>query len=140
MSQITTIDSMQVFGHTQKLKEIDLSGLTVSTLEAYTCQYANGLEKVILSAAIKTIDLGCFRGCPKLTEVHLKSTTPPNLEVGSSASSYKNFKDSPNVILYVPASAVDAYKNATGKNGFSNPEYNGAASTTEGIQAKIVGE
>jgi len=36
--------------------------------------------------------------------------------------------------------AVDAYKNATGVNGICNPTYNGAATTTEGLRALIIGE
>lgn len=140
LTQIKHLESMVTFAYVSKLKEVDLSGLTDTTLEAYTFQYASGIEKVTLSSSTQYISFGCFRGLTNLKEVHFKTTTPPPLDASDNHASYRNFKECPNVKFYVPSSAVNAYKNATGEKGFSNPEYNGAATTTSGIQAKIFGE
>lgn len=140
LTQIKHLESMVTFNSTLKLKEVDLSGLTDTTLNAYTFQYSTGIEKVTLSSSTQYISFGCFRGLTNLKEVHFKTTTPPPLDASDNHASYRNFKECPNVKFYVPSSAVNAYKNATGEKGFSNPEYNGAATTTSGIQAKIFGE
>ena len=140
LTQIKHLESMVTFSSTLKLKEVDLSGLTDTTLEAYTFQYSTGIEKVTLSSSTQYISFGCFRGLTNLKEVHFKTTTPPPLDASDDHAYYRNFKECPNVKFYVPSSAVNAYKNATGEKGFSNPEYNGAATTTSGIQAKIFGE
>lgn len=140
LTQIKHLESMVTFNSTLKLKEVDLSGLTDTTLNAYTFQYSTGIEKVTLSSSTQYISFGCFRGLTNLKEVHFKTTTPPPLDASDNHASYRNFKECPNVKFYVPSSAVNAYKNATGERGFSNPEYNGAATTTSGIQAKIFGE
>ena len=140
LTQIKHLESMVTFSSTLKLKEVDLSGLTDTTLEDYTFQYSTGIEKVTLSSSTQYISFGCFRGLTNLKEVHFKTTTPPPLDASDDHAYYRNFKECPNVKFYVPSSAVNAYKNATGEKGFSNPEYNGAATTTSGIQAKIFGE
>ena len=140
LTQIKHIESMVTFRATSKLKEVDLSGLTETSLPAYTFEDASSIEKVTLSSSMQYLSFSCFNRMPNLKEVHFKTTTPPTLDASDNHASYKNFKNCPNVKFYVPSSAVNAYKNATGERGFSNPEYNGAASTTAGIQAKIFGE
>lgn len=134
-------NSDAVFSKCEKLEEIDLSGLTCSTLSEYTIQNSKALKKVTLSSNITTIGYACFQSLSNLEEVHFKSTTPPSIKNNSSDPKYyKNFKNCPNVKFYVPSDAVKTYKNATGDNGICHPDYNGAATTTEGLQALIIGE
>lgn len=133
-------NSDAVFSNCEKLEEIDLSGLTCSTLSSYTIRYSSALKKVTLSTSITTIDYACFQVLSNLEEVHFKTTTPPLIKNDGTSSYYKNFKSCSKVKFYVPSEAVDAYKNATGVNGICNPTYNGAADTTEGLQALINGE
>lgn len=144
LTQITGFinnNSDAVFSKCEKLVEIDLSGLTCSTLSAYTIIDSKALKKVTLSSNITTIDYACFQSLSNLKEVHFKSTTPPSIKNNSSDPKYyKNFKDCQNVKFYVPSDAVETYKNATGDNGICHPDYNGAATTTEGLQALIFGE
>lgn len=144
LTQITSFinnDSDGVFSKCEKLEEIDLSGLTCSTLSEYTIQNSKALKKVTLSSNITTIGYACFQSLSNLVEVHFKSTTPPSIKNNSSDPKYyKNFKDCTNVKFYVPSDAVETYKNATGDNGICNPDYNGAATTTEELQALIIGE
>ena len=143
MTQITTLESMVTFSGTQKLKEIDLSGLTQSSLPYYTFRDSTSLEKVTLSSSITSIGLQCFQSSSTLEEVHFKSATPPTFaepDKKEYLDYYKNFKNCPNVKFYVPSNAVAAYQNATGENGICNPDYNGAATTTAELQALIIGE
>lgn len=143
LTQITSFinnDSDAVFSNCEKLEEIDLSGLTCSTLSAYTIRYSSALKKVTLSTSITTIDFACFQSLSNLEEVHFKTTTPPLLKISGTDGYYLNFKSCSKVKFYVPSEAVDAYTNATGTNGICNPTYNGAATTTEELQALISGE
>lgn len=150
LTQITGFinnNSDGVFSKCEKLVEIDLSGLssTCSTLSAYTIRNSKALKKVTLSSNITTIEFACFQSLSNLEEVHFKTNTPPSIKFEASSvptapDHYKNFKDCPNVKFYVPSDAVAAYQKATGENGICNPDYNGAATTTEGLQALIIGE
>ena len=150
LTQITSFinnDSDGVFSKCEKLVEIDLSGLssTCSTLSAYTIRNSKALKKVTLSSNITTIEFACFQSLSNLEEVHFKTNTPPSIKFEASSvptapDHYKNFKDCPNVKFYVPSDAVAAYKNATGDNGICHPDYNGAATTKEGLQDLINGE
>lgn len=144
LTQITGFinnNSDAVFSKCEKLEEIDLSGLTCSTLSAYTIQNSKALKKVTLSENITTIGYACFQSLSNLEEVYFKTDTPPSIKNNSSDPKYyKNFKDCPNVKFYVPSDAVAAYQKATGENGICNPDYNGAATTTEELQALIFGE
>ncbi len=143
LTQITGFinnDSDAVFSNCAKLEEIDLSGLTCKTLSAYTIRYSSALKKVTLSTYITTIDYACFQSLSNLEEVHFKTNTPPLIKKSGSDGYYKNFKSCSKVKFYVPSEAVEAYTNATGDNGICNPDYNGAADTTEGLQALIIGE
>ena len=150
LTQITSFinnDSDGVFSKCEKLVEIDLSGLssTCSTLSAYTIRNSKALKKVTLSSNITTIEFACFQSLSNLEEVHFKTNTPPSIKFEASSvptapDHYKNFKDCLNVKFYVPSDAVAAYQNATGDNGICNPDYNGAATTTEELQALIFGE
>lgn len=150
LTQITGFhnnNSDGVFSKCEKLVEIDLSGLssTCSTLSAYTIRNSKALKKVTLSSNITTIEFACFQSLSNLEEVHFKTNTPPSIKFEASSvptapDHYKNFKDCQNVKFYVPSDAVAAYQKATGENGICNPDYNGAATTKEGLQALIIGE
>lgn len=146
LTQITGFinnNSDGVFSNCEKLVEIDLSGISssCSTLSAYTIRDSKALQKVTLSSNITTIDYACFQNLSNLEEVHFKTNTPPSIKNNSTDTKYyKNFKNCPNVKFYVPSDAVKTYKNATGENEICNPDYNGAATTTEELQALIIGE
>ena len=141
LTQITGFinnNSDAVFSKCEKLEEIDLSGLTCSTLSAYTIRDSKALKKVTLSSNITTIGYACFQSLSNLEKVYFKTNTPPSIKNNSSDPKYyKNFKDCPNVKFYVPSDAVETYKNATGENEICNPDYNGAKTTTAELQALI---
>jgi hypothetical protein len=73
------------------------------------------LESIVLPASLKTIGSGAFNECPKLMSVYSQATTPATIE-GDPNSSYPYDRDAFNTIktkamLYVPETAVNAYKN-----------------------------
>lgn len=64
------------------------------------------LTSVTISDSITSIGYGAFYGCYSLTSITVEATTPPTL--GNNA-----FASTNNCPIYVPASAVDEYKNST---------------------------
>ena len=73
------------------------------------------LESIVLPASLKTIGSSAFNDCPKLMSVYSQATTPATIE-GDPNSSYPYDRDAFNTIktkamLYVPETAVNAYKN-----------------------------
>ena len=78
----------------------------------YNCP---SLESIVLPASLKTIGSGAFNDSPKLMSVYSQATTPATIE-GDPNSYYSTDRDAFNTIkqqatLFVPESAVDAYKN-----------------------------
>ena len=57
---------------------------------------------------VTTIGMNAFYKCPNLTRVVIDNVTPPTLGSGAFAQAYDN------LAFYVPDSAVDTYKEATG--------------------------
>ena len=78
----------------------------------YNCP---SIESIVLPASLKTIGSGAFYDCTKLMSVYSQATTPATIEGDpNSYSSYE--KDAFNTVktkatLFVPETAVDAYKN-----------------------------
>lgn len=64
------------------------------------------LTSVTISDSITSIGGYAFNVCTSLVNITVEATTPPTL--GSSA-----FANTNNCLIYVPASAVDEYKNST---------------------------
>lgn len=71
------------------------------------------MEELILPSSLTTISSGCFANCANLKRVSCAATTPPTYS-GLALSDRLPFKntDIANATLYVPASSVDAYKQA----------------------------
>ena len=55
-----------------------------------------------------------FRYCTSLTSVTVKSATPPTLGFGVF------YNGSSNLVIYVPAESVDAYKSASGWSTYAD--------------------
>ncbi len=87
----------------------------------YNCP---SLESVVLPATIKTIGAGAFNSCSKLMSVYSLATTPGTIE-GNPDSWYGYDKDAfydikLTATLYVPETAVDAYKEKARWQEFTN--------------------
>ena len=72
------------------------------------------LTGVTFGTGIRSIPRYTFRGCAALRNVEMRRATPPTI-------SEHLFDDCPNLAhIYVPASAVNAYKTATGWSAYAN--------------------
>ena len=72
------------------------------------------VENVVLPETLTSIGDGAFSGCSSMLQVVLKGKTPPTLSSNSHAFDGSTCK------IYVPASAVNAYKTATGWNKYAS--------------------
>ena len=72
------------------------------------------LTGVTFGTGIRSIHRYTFRGCTALRNVEMRRSTPPSI-------SEHLFDDCPNLAhIYVPASAVNAYKTASGWSAYAN--------------------
>lgn len=72
------------------------------------------VENVVLPETLTSIGDGAFSGCSSMLQVVLLGKTPPTLSANSHAFDGSTCK------IYVPASAVNTYKNATGWSKYSS--------------------
>jgi hypothetical protein len=97
-----------VFGGCESLKKAEFEegfeGLAIDFFMDCT-----RLTDVIFPTSLKTFTR-TFSGCLNLTNVYMKSMTPP-AEGLSKSEIKKYFSDSYNVTIWVPMSAVETYKN-----------------------------
>lgn len=68
----------------------------------------SGLTEASISMDVNTIYGGAFQDCPNLKRVNLYAITPPSLN-----SNRTPFSGSTNCLIYVPCSALDAYRNSS---------------------------
>ena len=105
---IVTVLGTTSFVYNTTLKTINLP-VDLTTIESFTLSNCSQLETLILSNKFKKAGGYFCEKCPKLKNITCHATEPPAL--GSQP-----FNDTPvaNITLKVPASAVEAYKNADG--------------------------
>lgn len=72
------------------------------------------VENVVLPETLTSIGDGAFSGCSSMLQVVLNGKTPPTLSSNSHAFDGSTCK------IYVPASAVNTYKTATGWNKYAS--------------------
>lgn len=72
------------------------------------------VENVVLPETLTSIGDGAFSGCSSMLQVVLLGKTPPTLSSNSHAFDGSTCK------IYVPASAVNTYKNATGWSKYAS--------------------
>ena len=101
----------------------------------FTC---SSLETVTLGSGLETIEQNVFEGCADLKEIISLNTVPPT--VGSDNFTIQQYVD---VMVYVPAEAVDTYRNAAGWRDFFSIQAIesagvGNVGVTDGVQVKVV--
>ena len=77
-----------------------------------TFGYCMNLKEVVIPSNVTTVAEGAFYGCNSLKKVYCKPTTPPTL--GDANFYYENHGSGApltDYVIYVPKSALNAYKN-----------------------------
>jgi len=83
---------------------------SVTNVAYKTFAYCTSLTTITVPASVTRIGEYAFRGCSSLTAIIFDSTVPPTLNTIQVPTAI--FDDTNNCPIYVPASAVDTYKEA----------------------------
>ena len=119
-SSLTSIEipnSVTSIGHTAFYKCTKLTFITipnsVTSIGDCTFEYCSGLKSVTIPNSVTSIGSSAFRNCSGLTSVTCEATSVPSIE-------YDVFSNVPQsrATLYVPASALKAYKTSPYWNEF----------------------
>lgn len=99
----------------------DCTGLTsvtigngVTSIGQYAFKNCTDLTSVTIGDGVTSIRQYAFQSCTGLTSVTIQATTPPTL--GNNAL----LKTNANLVIYVPAESVEAYKAASGWSSFAS--------------------
>ncbi len=78
----------------------------VTSIADYTFNQCSSLTSVTIPDSVTTIGKNSFYNCSGLTSITVEATTPPTLSSGAFT------KTNENLVIYVPAESVEAYKAA----------------------------
>ena len=109
---VTTIGNY-AFTHCYKLSSVTIPE-SVTSIGIYAFRNT-AITSVVIPANISSLSQGTFENCPNLASITCKAETPPS--VGHSETFYNVNRSIP---VYVPVSAVAAYKEAEGWKEFTN--------------------
>lgn len=112
-STVTVIKDYAFRGCTA-LASIVIPSSVTGTLGSEAFLSCTSLSSVDIPSGINLIGASCFQLCTALTSLTVRATTPPT--VGYSAFNNMN----QNVVIYVPAESVDAYKAASGWSTYAS--------------------
>lgn len=94
-----------IFDGCINLKEVRLSE-TTTRIDAYAF-FNTGIEKITIPKSVTNFHIGTFYGCDQLEVVTIKST-----QIKANHSDYyKHFGNCPLRVIYVPAEALNYYRN-----------------------------
>lgn len=110
-SGVTTIGDSTFWGCSGLTSVVIPSGVT--SIGSYAFNNCSSLTTVNIPSRVTTIGDFAFYTCTSLTSIICNATTPPTCGV----SAFYGTNDCP---IYVPASAVDAYKSATNWSRYSS--------------------
>ena len=89
-------------------------GNSVTKIGNNVFQSCSKLETVVVPSTVTQIGNQAFRYCSKLTSLTIQRTTPPTLGTNALQGT------SANLVIYVPAEAVDTYKAASGWSTYAD--------------------
>ncbi|MBR1576403.1 MAG: leucine-rich repeat protein [Bacteroidales bacterium] len=103
-ANLTTI-AMYAFQNCTALESVSLPE-KLTTINMYAFDGCSGLKDVSISTGITMINMYAFSKCPSLDWVQIERTTPPTV----MSNSFQLNADQDPYPIYVPDSAVEAYK------------------------------
>ena len=95
------------------LKEAIISN-PLTNIVSYAFYGCSSLTDATIQDSVASIGNNAFEHCNSLTSVTMQSTTPPTLGVNAFNNTHSTLK------IYVPSESVDAYKNASGWDAYSD--------------------
>lgn len=101
-NSIKTIKESAFYSCTS-LSSIEMPGVESINQSAFA--YCHIIESLNLPESIKALGVRAIEGCFNLRSIIIRSTNPPTMTYGTALSNL-----SEDVIIYVPAESVDAYK------------------------------
>lgn len=97
------------FSNCESIESMDLSKCTsLTAIDSAAFRYCTGLKNVIIPESVTSIGYNAFNGCSSLMSITILATTPPN---GGGTTMFPNNNG---MKIYVPASALNTYKNQSG--------------------------
>lgn len=108
----------QAFIACNNLTSIDLPSIVTINSRAFNNSGGTLLATVVLGENIAEIGTSAFMGCTSLESFTVKATTPPTL--GTGVFTNTPIAGSGTGKIYVPASAVDTYKAASGWSTYAS--------------------
>lgn len=126
-ANIYLVNGVTTLGATSKWRSsavnYNFSGATDVTRIGQNCfKDSPYLQTLTLPSSVTSIADHAFDNCPSLTKLNILAETPPTLEY--YAQGYDAIKtlmtDNANVVVYVPSTALSAYRSATGWSAYSS--------------------
>ena len=117
-NSVTTI-GYSAFSGCTGLSAIEIPD-SVTSIGTYAFSKCTGLTTIKFPNTVTEIGDGALYGCNSLTSIYMQGTTPPVLIGNSSYPEIVAYTQYENITLYVPRTALDAYKNADGWKNLKN--------------------
>lgn len=124
------------FAGCYKLESIVIPN-NVETIKEQAFEACGRLKSITLGSELKTIEQNVFRGCDDLEEITSLNTVPPVFDASNFTT--QQYVD---VMVYVPAEAVNTYRNAAGWRDFFSIQAMEAGvknvGAADGVQVRVV--
>ena len=91
----------------------------LTTIKIMAFSACTGLTSITLGSKVNKIESGAFFGCSNLSSITCYATTPPDAK-DAFISLFDMGVDKSTCVLYVPMSALEAYRNATEWQDFTH--------------------
>ena len=86
----------------------------VTNIKLFVFVNCSSLTSIIIPSSVTSIRTSAFENCTSLVSVTIEATNPPSVD----GSVFRN--TSSNLVIYVPAESVNAYKSASGWSNYAS--------------------